>query len=210
MAPRGPGWFSPPGMSMQTWPQPMLVHRCPRGHCESAWHSSTHWPSALFPLSAGAQQPIRCHLAALGGLGPTPPKQTVPSVPLGTATHSQPQPVSQHFSSRWQTLSSRHWLPRRRHGSQHGSARGHSPGCSTRGGDPGKGGGPSPALTSLPCAGAWAATLTSGRAGAAHGAAREAALLLPGTVPVVGAGVHLRARLRWVLWPHLWALTGFV
>lgn len=61
-----------------------------------------------------------------------------------------------------------------------------------------------------PPPGGWAATLTSGRAGAAHGAAREAALVLPGTVPVVGAGVHLRARLRCVLWPHLWALTGFV
>lgn len=78
MAPRGPGWFSPPGMSMQTWPQPMLVHRCPRGHCESAWHSSTHRPSALSPLSAGAQQPTRRHLAALGGLGLAPPKQAVP------------------------------------------------------------------------------------------------------------------------------------
>lgn len=200
--------FSPPGMSMQMWSQPLVVHRCPREHCESAWHSSTHWPSALSSVSAGA--PSCCHLAALvWGWGKLPPNRLCP-LPLGTATHSQPQPVSQHFSSRWHTLSSRHCLPRRRRVSQHGSARGHSPGCSARGGDPGEGGGPSPAHTSLPWAGGRAAALTLGRAGAVHGAAREAAFLLPGAVPVVAAGVHLRARLPWVLWPHLWALAGFV
>lgn len=52
--------------------------------------------------------------------------------------------------------------------------------------------------------------VTPGRARAAHGAAAEAAFLLPGTVPVVATGVLLCARLRCLPWPHLWALAGFV
>lgn len=82
--------FSPPGMSMQMWPQPMPVHRCPRGHCASAWHSSTHRSSALSPLSAGA--PSCCHLAVLEGLGlgPAAPEQAVPS----TSGHSHALPAT--------------------------------------------------------------------------------------------------------------------
>lgn len=80
--------FSPPGMSMQMWPQPMLVQRCPRGHCESAWHSSTHRSSALSSLSAGA--PSGCHLAVLGGLGPAVPIPAVPS----TSGHGHALPAT--------------------------------------------------------------------------------------------------------------------
>lgn len=69
---------------------------------------------------------------------------------------------------------------------------------------------PAPLTHLCPVLAAGLPALTSGRAGAVHGAAREAALLLPGTVPVVGAGVHLCAQLRRLLWPQLWALARFV
>lgn len=55
MAPGEPGWLSPPGISMQTRPQPVLVHLCPWGHCKSASHSSTHGLPVLSRLSAGAR-----------------------------------------------------------------------------------------------------------------------------------------------------------
>lgn len=70
--------------------------------------------------------------------------------------------------------------------------------------------GPGPAHTPLPVPAAGLPVLTSGRAGAAHGTAGEAAFLLPGTVPVMGAGVLLRAGLRCLPRPHLRALARFV
>lgn len=128
----GPSWLSPPGMSVQMRPQPVLVHLCPRGHCESASHSSAHRPPSLSQLSAGAQ-PSAVTQPPSGADGQLPLAEML-LLPLGMATHSQVQPVLQHFSSRLQTLSSRHWLRRLCRGSQHGSACGHCPGCSAQAG----------------------------------------------------------------------------
>lgn len=72
---------------------------------------------------------------------------------------------------------------------------------------PAQGAGPT---HTVPHAGSGLPALTSGWAGTAHGTAGEAALLLPGTVPVMGAGILLLTQLWRLLWPHPRALTRFV
>lgn len=203
VGPGEPGWLLPPGIAVQMWPQPLLVHLCPRGHCESASHSSMHWPPSLSQLSAGAQ-PL---------LSPGGPRVLVASAPQQCSWYlwAQPRTPRRSWCCSTSQLARRCCRPGTGSGAcaagpstalPEGTARG-----ALHGQGPAQGAGPAHTVLRV---GSGLPVLTSGWAGAAHGAAGEAALLLPGTVPVVGAGILLLTRLRWLPRPHPRALAGFV
>lgn len=133
----------PPGLPASTHLQGRpRRHGHSRCWCTSApggtagrWHTPARTARGLRPGSLWAQPPAvtpswlqgRCVAAQQAECSLLPPG-------TATATHTQAQPELQHFSSRRQALSSRHWLLCLCRGSPHGSARGHSPGCSAGGG----------------------------------------------------------------------------
>lgn len=94
-------------------------------------HTPARTARGLRPGSLRAQPPAVTHSWLQGRWLAAQQAECSPLPPgTATATHAQAQPVLQHFSSRRQALSSRHWLLCLCRGSQHGSALGHSPGCS--------------------------------------------------------------------------------